>query len=157
MKTHWLKLTAVALILTGTLSSCGEGYIDMSNVDFNNIPNLYEQPLPVIQKAVQGKWEWRYSRGGSIENIIYNNTFVDISKDHVTVYYEDGSQRSFDIVWKREGNTSSIWDKEGNQQLWCFLSIMNDILVASSNSYSSITRGNDIVSKVTLHRFVRVK
>jgi len=29
-------------------------------IDFNNIPNLYEQPLPIIKKIIDGKWQFNF-------------------------------------------------------------------------------------------------
>ena len=56
IKISFLKLAALALMLAGSFSSCAKkNDIDMSKIDFSNIENLYEQPLPVIQKCVQGK------------------------------------------------------------------------------------------------------
>ena len=44
------------LVLTGSFS-CQKDNIDMFNIDFGNIDNLYAQPLPVIQKCVEGTWK----------------------------------------------------------------------------------------------------
>ena len=52
--------------------------IDMSQIDFSNIENLYEQPLSVIQKCVQGKWKI-YAQFGGFVGITYpENKFIEI-------------------------------------------------------------------------------
>ena len=66
----------------------------MFQIDFSNIENLYEQPLPVIQKCVRGKWEvFSYCSSGIIYNVTYpENSFFEFKDDHYIIYNEDGSQ-----------------------------------------------------------------
>ena len=48
--------------------------------DYSNIANLYEQPLPVIQKCVQGKWQKKGTHGGLAGWLPeLDNVFVEIS------------------------------------------------------------------------------
>ena len=181
MKTKLLQFTTLVLVLAGSFSSCGkEDDIDMSKIDFSNIENMDEQPLPVIKKCVEGKWEWCDSYGGSIVLRRYENTFVEIHEDHVMINYEDGSQLSFDVTWKRGEKTHYLWDKERNQSVWFFLSIRNDTLscssyssyfipgivsesmrndslISSSNPSSFTDMGHGFVSNVIFHRLVRIK
>jgi len=60
-----LIFTAFLLIAAGSFVSCKkDDDIDMSKIDFSNIENLYAQPLLVIQKCVEGKWEKKGTYGG---------------------------------------------------------------------------------------------
>jgi hypothetical protein len=43
---------------------------------------LYAQPLPVIQKCIQGKWKWHEAFGG-VAGISYpKDTYVDMNEDY---------------------------------------------------------------------------
>lgn len=78
-----MKLAVLLLIAIGTFSSCSEKNenIDMSNIDFNNIKDLYVQPLPVIQKCVEGQWKWiEVTTSGVIGVWHPTNTIVNITK-----------------------------------------------------------------------------
>jgi len=46
-------------------------------IDYSNIPNLNEQPLRVIRKAVEGEWKIIYLLGA------YQNSFVTFTQDSV--------------------------------------------------------------------------
>jgi hypothetical protein len=130
---------AILLILAGSVSSCGtkEEDIDMSAIDFSNIENLWAQPLPVIQKCVQGKWKWYVSSGGLWGVDYHEDVFIDIHDDRYTITYRDGSQRSTYFTWKRcttvgtGHKTYGMWDKERDVASWYFLSIRNDTLSAA--------------------------
>jgi len=126
----------LCIVLAGTFSSCSssENDIDMSDIDFSNIENLYEQPLPVIQKCVQGKWKW-YAQYGGDAGVSYSvKTFVDIKNDHIIVDYDDESQLTFYYTWKKRfvyGNkyeTYVMWSTERDAVIWHFESIKNDTL-----------------------------
>ena len=127
----------LCIVLAGTFSSCSsrsESDIDMSDIDFSNIENLYEQPLPVIQKCVQGKWKWFISVGGDAGVTYPVKTFVDIKNDHIIIDYDDESQRTFYYTWKKRfvyGNkyeTYLMWSTERDAVIWHFESIKNDTL-----------------------------
>ena len=112
----------------------------MSKIDFSNIVNLYEQPLPVIQKCVQGKWKWVcISRLGFIGLISPVNTFVEITEDNVVItqigdepwadmdYYMD----SFSYVWKKKktiSGYSTYMMRNSKNNGWYFGEIKNDRL-----------------------------
>jgi hypothetical protein len=76
---------ALLLLLAGSFSCSEEEDIDMSQIDFSNIAELYKQPLPVIQKCVQGKWKV-YSQCGGIAGCDYpENDFVEITSDEFII------------------------------------------------------------------------
>jgi len=154
MKKYKIMIVAIMLILVGSFSSCRNNDIDMSKIDFSNIENLYVQPLPVIQKCVEGKWKWYVSYGG-FAGINYSNTFIDIKEDHYVVYPEDGGQYTFYFKWEKYnvigiGQTYVMWNETLNEAGWYFVSIKNDTLMAAS----SIPTGPDIPYSFG---FVRVK
>ena len=139
MKTHIFKIIAVLLMLTGSFLSCvTKNEIDMSEIDFSNIENLYAQPLPVLQKCVQGKWEWYESCGGVAGCQYVDNTFVEINDDHCIIEYADGTQRTIYFTWKklyvdsRDYKTYVLWENERNKGFWYFQSIKNDSLSVGS-------------------------
>ena len=119
----------MALISIGSFTSCGK-----DEIDYSNIENLYEQPLSVIQKCVQGKWKW-YAQFGGVVGITYpKNTYVDINDDNLIVEYDDGSQQKTYFTWKRYSiddkryKTWVMWDNERDQGIWYFGEIKNDTL-----------------------------
>ncbi|MCL1942443.1 MAG: hypothetical protein FWF54_02700 [Candidatus Azobacteroides sp.] len=145
-----LKLVMLLPILGGSVVSCkDDDNIDMSGIDFSNIENLYEQPLPVIQKCVQGKWKWYVSYGGIMGKNFSENTFVDINNDHYIVEYDDGLQLTWYFTWKKCSvnagyKTYVMWDKERNEAGWYFHSIKNDTLSVLSDiptGYADIPSG----------------
>ena len=79
-------VVALCIVLAGTFSSCNkksDSDIDMSKIDFSNIENLYEQPLPVIQNAVQGEWQLQFSVGGFVYQKIIDihSSYMYITQD----------------------------------------------------------------------------
>ena len=128
---HKGTVVALCFVLAGISFSCAKN----DRLDYSNIENLYEQPLPVIQKCVQGKWKWYVMCGGVVGCQYSDNTFVDIYNDHVVIDYDDGSQRTFYFTWKKrfihnnKYGTYVMWDSERNDLLWHFVSIRNDTLI----------------------------
>ena len=131
-----LIIPILSFLLLFSFIQCSKNDIDMSNIDFSNIEKLYEQPLPMIQKCVQGKWKWYVTFGG-VAGISYSdNTYVDINKDHLIIEYEDGSQLKTYFSWKKYSfvdkgkgyKTWVMWDNERDQGIWYFEEIKNDTL-----------------------------
>ena len=142
MKTKFFTITAIVLLLVGSFFSCNnKNNIDKS-IDYSNIENLYEQPLPVIQKCVQGKWKWvEISRWGFIGFIKPDNTFVEIKENKVVITQIDGEpwadmdiyMKSFSYEWIKmetlgDYTTYVMWDNEHNRGKWNFKKIQNDTL-----------------------------
>jgi hypothetical protein len=130
-----LKLTAVMLIVAGAFACKKE-----NDIDFSNIENLYAQPLPVIQKAVQGKWKvYEITTYGIINNVGYpENMYCEFSNNHYIV--SNNEERStYYFTWKKmqiqNWITPHVGEEtyvmyEGSQIIgnWFFLSIQNDTL-----------------------------
>ena len=128
MKTKNLKLLIIALILAKSLSSCQvnkeDDDIDMSDIDFSNIENLYEQPLPVIKKAVQGKWKLQYTYKGyegvtpildppveycNITTVDELDSYMHISENHLIMGNKiDGVIEDSPIRWVELENLGKI-------------------------------------------------
>jgi len=117
--------------------------------DYSNIQKLYEQPLRVIQKAVEGEWqilEGRIHGTRKDEVATYTNTFAKITKDSVIITRGEafGTElnflpSSFSYKWriKTYGNGSSYYlmvpdgdepEEPNNWGGYTFVSIKNDIL-----------------------------
>ena len=107
MKTKILQFTTLVLVLAGSFSSC-ENDIDMSNIDFSNIENLYEQPLPMIQKCVQGEWKLQYTTGGFYyrKTIDTLGSYMHLTKNHITMGNNTGITTDSPIKWVNEENSS---------------------------------------------------
>ena len=142
MNTNAIKFLSIILIIAGSFSSCTteEDDIDMSHIDFSNIENLYEQPLPVIKKCVQGKWKPFVALGGDSGPGYYDDTrFRVISTDRVYNYVNNGeSMFSFKYIWKRmfveplNHETYVMRDVDRKQDSYFFHSIKNDTLVLTN-------------------------
>jgi hypothetical protein len=143
------SIILIALLLTG-MAGCGEeGDIDMSNIDFSNIEDLYAQPLPVIQKAVQGKWQLAKTCGGVIGCVDTENIFITITPDEIiNENIVNGERRVKSYTWKSKRikisdktvNSYIMWpdgEDESTQGGMNFECIVNDILLVSSFSLTS--------------------
>ena len=160
-KLRFCRYLIFFLMWTGCLSSCGikneTDMPDMSNIDFSNIENLYEQPLPVIQKCVQGKWKWVAQFGGVIGISYPENTFIDIKDDHYVSDNGVDSQHTIYFTWKKypiyhKGyETWVMWDNERDRGIWYFSSIKNDTLGVG---YAT---GPEVTFQQFSNVFVRVK
>ncbi|MDR0508091.1 MAG: hypothetical protein LBH32_14945 [Dysgonamonadaceae bacterium] len=118
--------------------------IDMPDIDFSNIENLYAQPLPVIQKAVQGKWKvYQIALDGFWYNVSYpENLYIEF-KDNYYVYWEYGGKPdTVYFAWKKtaienwrnplKGHiTYVMWKGKPEDDYadnWYFYNILNDTL-----------------------------
>ncbi|MDR2423195.1 MAG: hypothetical protein LBD59_00535 [Prevotellaceae bacterium] len=142
-----LKITAIMLIMAGAFA-CGKDDTDMSQIDFSNIENLYAQPLPVIQKAVQGKWIFYSCCGGDAGCIYPENNLIEFTSNEIitdigAAYHLDGK-----YSWKNKNvqigekvySTYILWPDEADktgQQGEVFISIKNDTLYSRSYSLTS--------------------
>ena len=102
------------------------------------IQDLYEQPLDVINKSVQGKWKLHKLWDGV--NHFYDwSTIVYISEKGVIVSGNEGINFSFSYGWKKMEvpgpypNTSSyttyvMWNDKQHKGEWSFCSLRNDML-----------------------------
>ena len=127
-----LKFIALLLFLTG-ISACKNS----DDASLNNIEDLYAQPLPVIQKCVEGKWKWvEISECGNGGLWHPANTIVDITKDSVIISGDDGLNRlTCSYRWKEKSTPSNyttyvMWNNETDTGEWYFDRIQNDTLFA---------------------------
>ena len=60
---------------------------DMSLIDISNIDNLYAQPLPVIQKCLEGNWSLVFTYGGIEGKTIVDvlDSFMQITKERIVI------------------------------------------------------------------------
>ena len=85
-----IKFIVIWFVLVGSSVSCNQ---HDNNDMLPNIDDLYAQPLPVIQKCVQGKWKWLHiSQAGFIGFIPLYHTFVEITSDSIVVTQEGDEQ-----------------------------------------------------------------
>jgi hypothetical protein len=150
MKIKILKLAVIVLILAGSFS-CEKNDIDMSKIDFSNIEDLYAQPLPVIQKAVQGKWKIYQTCGGFIGCTYPIDCFIERSNDQ-TIYNDElgntythhYSWKKKNIQWKEERivTTYVVWADgadDTNQAGSIFISIKNDTLYTTTSGFPEVS------------------
>ncbi|MDR2423198.1 MAG: hypothetical protein LBD59_00550 [Prevotellaceae bacterium] len=148
MNKIYVLLFSVLLGVISCQSNMDED-IDMSLIDFSNIENLYAQPLPVIQKAVQGKWKWMTYISGFNGSVIMDNGVVEISKNEFKTY--KGVQR---IVWQEREvelymgivTTHVMCENPGNVPICCFEHIKNDTMRVSRFQFH-----------FDYHEFIRIK
>ena len=131
MKTRIFELTAILLVLAGSFSSC-KNDSDLSNIDFSNIENLHAQPLPVIQKCVEGKWKCvEVDTWGFLGVVRPINTFVNIMKDSVDVTGDENGLNqgsSFSYRWQKEETLRGYTTYVMGNNKWFFDNIRNDTL-----------------------------
>ena len=142
MKIKILKFIALLFVFAGGFSFCNkntldDSNIDMSNIDFSNIEDLHAQPLPVIQKCVEGKWQWIETDTWGVVGIFRpSNTFINITNNRVDVIKDDSLNEVFSYSWEKKktiyGYTTYVMKERG----WFFDNIRNDSLrVLSSVAY----------------------
>jgi len=140
----------------GWVNSCREFDIDYKNkkliweIQPNppiTIDNLYEQPLAVINKSVQGKWILHKFWGG-FGNVHYYDwtTFVYISENCVTITGNESINLTFSYSWKKMKvsppypdmapySTYVMWNDKQNKGEWSFFQLQADMLEV--NLYNS--------------------
>jgi len=124
-----VKNTIIALILAGVFSSCKKkDDIDWTKIDFSNIENLYEQPLPVIQKCVQGKWEVKLRYGGTVGIISVSEVFVEINDKKWNGNEFQWEKCIFQTVEGKTHQTYAPVQKGFEEPTVYFTSIKNDSL-----------------------------
>lgn len=145
MKKYIFKFTILLIVLAGSISSCEKN----NDLDMSNIENLYAQPLPVIQKCVQGKWKWiTYYSGASGGWIPIDNGLVEITEDKIISY--KGIQ---EFSWKKQEVEASFgtiqtyvaWERQNNVPICFFQSIKNDTMKVTGFMFSPYN-----------HEFIRI-
>ena len=137
------KYFILILTLIGFCTSCqkkDEAAIDMSNIDFSNIENLYEQPLPVIQKCVEGKWRLQYKIGGLIHQKIIDSldNYMYIYNDRIVMGHNQRVIIDSPITWEKMKSIygyDTYFLNSNHEISFFFLEIKNDTLVVEENAY----------------------
>ena len=142
----FLEVTAILLFLAGNFFSCKDD-TNKSDLEFSNIENLYAQPLPVIQKCVEGEWKCIqiYTTGYTGGLHYPTNIFLNITNDSVIVtgYSPFFQVNSFSYSWVKtetvSGYTTYVMEGSG----WFFEKIRNDTLyyVVNTKSYDGSPGG----------------
>jgi len=136
-----LKLIMLFAVACISFSCRNSDDIDNNTGMYSNIDSLYAQPLPVIQKCVQGKWKWiSNSTCGVVGPTYRSNTVIEITKDKVVTTGDEGRLNqafSFSYHWEKlstpEGYTTYVmWNNEQNNGEWYFDRIQNDLLIVYS-------------------------
>jgi hypothetical protein len=122
--------------------------IDMSQIDFSNIGDLYRQPLPVIQKAISGKWEVTRVCFGWSGCQPRKDFFIEFSANQRT-YFLNGGTSSRSYSWRKQyirenGQiipTYVLWYNDSNEELrlecYRFRWISNNQLRSETGSLAS--------------------
>ena len=92
------------------------------NIDYNNIYNLWEQPLRVMKKTVEGEWKIGTFSSPS-GNGAFKNTFVTITEDRVIITKDETEPNihiipdSFSYRWetRKEWHYRYIYSKDSIQ------------------------------------------
>jgi hypothetical protein len=131
LSTIWKGISGTLCMIVMTLFIMSAGCTkkeSIEEIDFSNIENLYAQPLSVIQKAVQGKWNVYCIYSNGFVGIRYpKDEFAEISKNKIG---------SHEIIWRKysipRNNTTVqshvIWDVTLDEPWMYFESIKNDTL-----------------------------
>ena len=127
-----IKFIALLLVFAGGFASCkNNDNIDMSEIGFSNIDSLYAQPLPVIQKCVEGKWKCIQIITYGFVGIHYpSNAFVNIKNDSVAVTGDDCfiQANSFSYSWEKKETSLDYTTYVMEDIGWFFDKIRNDTL-----------------------------
>ena len=111
--------------------------LDMTAIDFNNIQNLYEQPLPVIQKCVQGRWKLDTLFGGITGFYPVDDLGIFIEINGNKWYGEEFQWKKHTAQWPN-GNSFKTYVIQGIDEPspWVFCaSIKNDSLAVGYPSF----------------------
>ena len=124
------------------------------------IYNLYEQPLSIINKSVQGKWILHKFWTGK-SNYYDWNTFVYISENSVAITGNEGINLIFSYSWKKmevpppypdmkSYTTYVMWNEKQNRVEWSFFQLVSDMLevnLYNSGVYTLIRDREDVATK----------
>ena len=124
MKKYIFKFTMLLLVLAGGISSCGKD----DDLSFSNIENLYAQPLSVIQKCVQGKWEVKYTYGGVVGITPEYDKFVEIIGNKINGHEFHWKECTFQGVDGELHQTYAPILEGLEEPIFYFTSIKNDSL-----------------------------
>jgi hypothetical protein len=153
----------------GWVGSCRDFSVDYENrkliweIQPNppvTIENLYEQPLTVITKSIQGKWKLHKFWDGMSHYYDYT-TFVYISESSVAITGNEGINLAFSFSWKKmevsppypdmtSYTTYVMWNDKQKREEWSFFGLVSDMLevnLYNSGVYTLIRVREDVAFK----------
>ena len=110
MNLKFFKTAAIFIMLTGCFIACSTSKdviddveeIDMSSIDFSNIENLFAQPLPVIQKCMEGGWEViRIQHSWYGDSIARNGEYLFLTRERIIIGNIDTVLTDSPIIWEK--------------------------------------------------------
>ena len=130
---YWTIMLAAFIAATGC---------DKDEPKYDPDAPLYAQPLPVIKKAIEGKWKV-YSTMGGVVGLQYHNevykTFYD--NKHILENYDENIFSTTYYVWKKKnidilGCKTYVMCSEYIVEGWehYFYSLKNDTLISNSSN-----------------------
>ena len=133
---------------TSDLDDSDYADIDMSEIDFSNIEDLIDQPIPVIQKCIQGRWKW-LTDPNSILYDWYANVYIEITEDQIVITGDCDTVQAGFYTWKKwEGSGPGVagngryyimwWYTNLMREYWYFVGMKGDTLWAKS-FYGGVT------------------
>lgn len=152
----------------GWVNTCGDYNVDYANTKLIweiqpdppvTIENLYEKPLDVISKSVQGKWKLHKFWGG-MNHFYDGTTFVYISENGVAVLGKEGINFYFSYSWKKMEvsppypnimpyTTYVMWNDKQNRGEWSFFALgsgMLEVNLYNSGVYTLIRVRDDVAT-----------
>jgi hypothetical protein len=154
-----MKNIRLALFLITVLVSLSACKKEKEAIDLSNIEDLYSQPLSVIQKCIQGEWNWYASYGGFVGINYPQDTYVKFTADSYTVSSPEDTY-TIPFTWKKvptytyehDGEeTYVMWNEEQDEGMWFFGLLKNDSL-----SVIPYFNGDPSFHKTFEYTFVRV-
>jgi hypothetical protein len=100
MKKRIVNLAIVVLLLAGVIAC--EKNDEYAHIDFSNIEHLCEQPIPVIERAIRGRWKKVY-RPEVLEWLekLPDDHFVEFTADRKYIRIFPDQTEVVNYTWKR--------------------------------------------------------
>jgi hypothetical protein len=158
-----MRKILLLLVLFGMLglALCSCGQKEDNVVAPEEVMILYDKPVDVIQKAVQGKWEWQAAYGGAVGIQYPTDTYVEFTDSYHIISAPNREDTTY-FTWKKfavyssaheGGETYIAWSGEGAVLgNWYFENLRNDTL--SVGIYGD---GNKYIQERFGNVFVRFK
>jgi hypothetical protein len=93
-----IKLVLLLIPVLVGLLACKK---EKETINLSTIEDLYNQPLPIIQKCIQGKWIWYVSYGGATGIHYPEDTYVNFEDAYCTISRPNIETQTISFVWKK--------------------------------------------------------